>query len=105
MKKNYMTKSVLFAYAQKWAGGITKHTAVLQLVRNPATPLLSLLGNGRQTELEFQVARSVTLEASNQSFGPRTLRLGRGTVYSMTSDALPGPAMTCSRWGAEVSLT
>jgi hypothetical protein len=68
-----MKKSELFAYAQKWAGGITKHTAALQLVRYPAPELLSHLGNSRQTELEFQVARSVTLEASNQSFAARSL--------------------------------
>ena len=60
-----MNKSALFAYSQKWAAGIGKHAATLQLVRYPSSNLLSHLGNARQTELGFQTSRSLTLSVSN----------------------------------------
>lgn len=67
-----MKKEHLFAYAQKWAGAITKHTGNLLLVRYPASPLNSHLGNARQTELVFQTSRSVTLAASNALIAARS---------------------------------
>ena len=60
-----MKTELLFGAAQKWAAGITLHTSSLLLVRFPASPLSSLLGNGRQTELVYQTSRSFTLATSN----------------------------------------
>ncbi len=60
-----MKKTALFAYAEKWSSGIATHKAALGLIRYPNDPLNSLLGNAQQTELVFQICRSVTLEASN----------------------------------------
>ena len=67
-----MKKEHLFAYAQKWSGGITKHTPSLLLVRYPASPLNSHLGNARQTELVYQTSRSVTLATSNALIASRS---------------------------------
>ena len=67
-----MKKEHLFAYAQKWSAGITKHTSSLLLVRYPAAPLNSYLGNARQTELVFQTSRSVTLAVSNALIASRS---------------------------------
>ena len=67
-----MKKKHLFAYAQKWSGGITKHTPSLLLVRYPASPLNSHLGNARQTELVYQTSRSVTLATSNALIASRS---------------------------------
>ena len=67
-----MKKSALFAYSQKWSAGIAKHTGNLLLVRYPASPLNSLLGNARQTELVFQTSRSVTLAVSNALIASRS---------------------------------
>ena len=60
-----MKVSTLFSASQKWASGLTKHTAALQLTHYLSSPLLSLLGNARQLELGFQTSRSATLAASN----------------------------------------
>ena len=60
-----MKKTALFAYSEKWSSGIATHKAGLGLIRYPNDPLNSLLGNAQQTELVFQISRSVTLEASN----------------------------------------
>ena len=66
-----MKKEALFAYAQQWAAGITKHTTALQLIRYPASPLNSHLGNARQTELVFQTSRSLSLAMSNALIASR----------------------------------
>jgi hypothetical protein len=60
-----MKKTALFAYAEKWSSGIALHKVALGLIRYPNDPLNSLLGNAQQTELVYQICRSVTLEASN----------------------------------------
>ena len=70
-----MKKSALFTYSQKWSAGIAKHTGSLLLVRYPASPLNSLLGNARQTELVFQTSRSVTLSVSNALIAARSTAL------------------------------
>ena len=70
-----MKKSALFAYSQKWSAGIAKHTGSLLLVRYPASPLNSFLGNARQTELVFQSSRSVTLAVSNALIAARSTAL------------------------------
>ena len=67
-----MKKELLFAYGQQWSGAIAKHTGNLLLVRYPASPLNSHLGNARQTELVFQTSRSVTLAASNALMAARS---------------------------------
>ena len=67
-----MKKSALFTYSQKWSAGIAKNTGSLLLVRYPASPLNSLLGNARQTELVFQTSRSVTLATSNALLATRS---------------------------------
>ena len=66
-----MKKEALFAYAQQWAAGITKHTTALQLIRYPASSLNSHLGNARQTELVFQTSRSLSLAMSNALIASR----------------------------------
>ena len=60
-----MKTSLLFSNAQKWASGLARNTAALQLTHYTSSPLLSQLGNARQTELVFQTSRSVTLSTSN----------------------------------------
>ena len=69
-----MKKTALFAYSEKWSSGITTHKVSLGLIRYPDDSLNSMLGNARQTELDFQISRSVTLEASNG------LKSARGTA-------------------------
>ena len=63
--------SLLFSSTQKWAAGLAKHTAGLQLTHYLSAPLLSLLGNARQLELGFQTSRSVTLASSNALMSSR----------------------------------
>ena len=60
-----MKLSTFFAYCDKWSAGIALHKTSMGLVRYPDGSLNSLLGNAQQTELVFQISRSVTLEASN----------------------------------------
>jgi len=57
-------KALIYAGVTKFASGISLHTE-LELTHYTSSGLLSRLGNARQTELAFQTARSVTLEASN----------------------------------------
>ena len=60
-----MKVSLFFSKAQKWVSGAGTNAAVLNLVHYPASAINSALNNARQTELEFQISRSVTLAASN----------------------------------------
>lgn len=60
-----MKPSLLFAKAQKWAGGLGLHENALALVHHTQGTINSALGNARQGELSFQTARSGTLAASN----------------------------------------
>ncbi len=68
-----MKVSLLFAKATKMAAGLGQHGVVLGLQHFNQSGINSRLGNGRQTELSFQVSRSVTLATSNATIAARSL--------------------------------
>lgn len=68
-----MKVSLLFSKATQWAGGLGNHQVGLGLTHFSQSSINSDLGNGRQTELNFQISRSVTLSASNNATAARSL--------------------------------